>query len=163
MSALPDTTAVRAGNVGAQPGAATAIARRANILTLTQAAEDAVLTPQQTGAFSHAMRAALAARMARLNGEDAVAKTFEARAAGSDAARLADPSHDGEGTAHAALLAFVDKTTAAPKDIAAGDIAALKASGMADADIVRLCELIAFLAYELRLVAGLKLLAGRPS
>ena len=40
--------------------------------------------------------------------------------------------------------------------------AALKAAGTTDADIVRLCELNAFLAYQLRLVAGLKLMTGPP-
>ena len=38
------------------------------------------------------------------------------------------------------------------------DIAALKAAGVGEADIVRLSELAAFVNYQLRVVAGLKLL-----
>ena len=54
----------------------------------------------------------------------------------------------------------MDLVTLGPKDAVAGDIQALRAAGLAEADIVRLSELIAFLAYELRLVAGLRLLGG---
>ena len=46
---------------------------------------------------------------------------------------------------HSALLAQLD---------------ALKSAGIADADIVRLAELNAFLAYQIRLIAGLKLMQG---
>jgi len=34
----------------------------------------------------------------------------------------------------------------------------MSSGGMSDADIVRLCELIAFLAYQIRVVAGLRLM-----
>ena len=36
----------------------------------------------------------------------------------------------------------------------------LQGAGISDADIVRLCELNAFLAYQFRLIAGLRLLSG---
>jgi uncharacterized protein YciW len=35
----------------------------------------------------------------------------------------------------------------------------LQSAGIADADIVRLSELIAFVSYQIRLVAGLRLMA----
>lgn len=160
MSAIQRTTVVTAAGTG---GVEAALAHRANILEMTQGAEDAVLSPRDTGAFGHDVRAALAARMARLDAEEALARTFEARMDRRDVEALAHPSHDGAGTPHETLLSFVDKAAASPKDIAETDIARLKAAGMADADIVRLCELIAFLAYEIRLIAGLRLLAGSPS
>ena len=40
------------------------------------------------------------------------------------------------------------------------DIADLQAAGVADADIVRLAELNAFLAYQIRVIAGLRLMQG---
>ena len=42
----------------------------------------------------------------------------------------------------------------------AADVSDLQRAGISDADIVRLAELVAFMAYQLRLVAGLRLMAG---
>ncbi|MEM7695485.1 MAG: hypothetical protein AAF318_13615 [Pseudomonadota bacterium] len=150
MSAPLTTSTLTLG--GAADG--DAVTGRANIFEMTAAAEEAVLAPADVGAFPHDMRAALAARMARLNGDEAAAAHYEARMEGPAHAALADPSHPGEGP----LLAFVDKTAAAPKDIVAADIKTLQAAGVSDADIVRLCELIAFMAYQLRVIAGLRLM-----
>ena len=53
----------------------------------------------------------------------------------------------------------MDRVAALPRDIAAEDIAALQEAGLPDADIVRLCELNAFLSYQCRLDAGLDAIA----
>ena len=57
-------------------------------------------------------------------------------------------------------MAFVDKVANDTRNIDAQDIAGLQTAGVSDADIVRLCELVAFLAYQLRVVAGLRLMTG---
>ena len=49
--------------------------------------------------------------------------------------------------------------TLSPKDAKEDDISALKSAGLDDADIVRLSELIAFVAYQIRVVIGLRLMA----
>lgn len=153
-----DTTTVSAA--GVTPGGATAAATetRANIIEATQAAEDAVLTPKDPGAFPHPLRAALAARVAALGGEPALAERYAARAGGS--AALADPAQDGTDQGLSHLMAFVDKVANDTRNIDAQDIAGLQTAGVSDADIVRLCELVAFLAYQLRVVAGLRLMTG---
>ena len=46
------------------------------------------------------------------------------------------------------------------REITAEDIRILQDDGISDADIVRLTELIAFVAYQARLVIGLSLLSG---
>ena len=138
----------RAGVAGA------AVEKRANIFEMTQAAEDAVLRPRETGAFSHDLRAALAARIARLSGDDALAQRYLI-GAGEEAA-LADLSTREEDVAP--MLGFVDKVASRARDITNEDIVGLWSGGMADADIVRLCELIAFVAYQVRVVAGLRLM-----
>ena len=76
-------------------------------------------------------------------------------------AGLADPVARDAELDH--VLAFVDKVANQTRDIAAKDIAGLQAAGVSDADIVRLCELIAFLAYQIRVVAGLRLMQGSTS
>lgn len=151
-----DTTAL----AGVRPGSATAKAAetRANIFALTQAAEEAVLRPRDTGPWPHALRAALAARIARLNGEAALAERH--LAAAGDFAPLADLAQDGAAERLGVVIAFMDKVAVDTRAVVAGDIEALQAAGVADADIVRLAELNAFLAYQLRVIAGLRLMGA---
>ena len=59
--------------------------------------------------------------------------------------------------------AFTDQVATRPSAITAADIQNLQDAGIADADIVRLTELNAFLAYQIRLDAGLALMAGASS
>jgi uncharacterized protein YciW len=149
---------------GVAPGGAVAAALggRADILAMTRKAADAALFPDDPGGLSHGERAAFAVRVARLNADAALAEHYAglmAKAgAPADVAALADPASKGGNARHAALVAYVDLVSLAPKDAVAGDIEALKAAGVDDADIVRLAELTAFLAYQLRVIAGLKLM-----
>ena len=77
-----------------------------------------------------------------------------------DLAPLAEPQNDGADLDLGAVVAFMDKVAARTRDVKAEDIEDLKTAGVADPDIVRLCELNAFLAYQIRVVAGLKLMRG---
>lgn len=145
-----------------EAAASGALALRADVLAMTEAASAAVLTPKEPGAFSHSMRAALAARIARLNGNEALAEHYgQALAPDEPAAALADPSCDGGDDKHLrAILAFTDRVATSPKDASAEDIECLRLAGIADADVVRLTQLNAFLAYEVRLVEGLQLMGA---
>jgi uncharacterized protein YciW len=156
MSDLAQSTALAAAGIAPDGPLADAIAARAKVLEMTQAAEDAVLAPRDTGGFSHDVRAALAARLARLNGDGALADRYAARISGD--ATLADPGESGTAQGLAPVVAFMDKVAARTREVAAEDIAALQAAGISDADIVRLAELNAFMAYQIRLVAGLRLM-----
>jgi uncharacterized protein YciW len=60
----------------------------------------------------------------------------------------------------AAMLRHVDLVTCSPKDATRADIVALQRAGVADADIVRLSQLIAFVNYQVRVVAGLRLMGA---
>lgn len=137
-----------------------AITHRADILAMTEAASAAVLRPKETGAFPHAMRAALAARIARLNGRGALADHYGEGLSGEEA-KIANPSFDGSDDQRLqVILAFTDRVAASPKDATADDIESLSNAGVADADIVRLTQLNAFLAYEIRLIEGLRLMGA---
>jgi uncharacterized protein YciW len=143
--------------------AAKAVATREKVLRDTQAAEDAVLRPMDAGAWSHAVRAAFAARIARLNGEEGLAITWLGEFADDAAAGIANPACKEHSQVMPAVLEFMDKVAADPRDIGGDDIKALLLAGVLDADIVRLCELNAFLAYQIRLIQGLRLIAGASS
>ncbi|MCR4267192.1 CMD domain-containing protein [Nitratireductor sp. ZSWI3] len=140
-----------------------ALEGRVDIMAMTQATHDAALRPADPGGLSHGERAALAARIARLNADEGLAAHYAAllEEAGADEAvsAMADPAHKGGGDARrAALIAYTDLVSVHPRDTAAADIEALKSAGISDADIVRLSELNAFLAYQIRVIAGLKLM-----
>jgi CMD domain protein len=57
---------------------------------------------------------------------------------------------------HAHLLVFH------PRDATPADLQALLDAGWSTTDIVTLSQLVAFLAFQIRVVAGLRVLAGRP-
>ena len=145
-----------------------ALLSRADVMALTQATHDAALRPRDPGGFSHAERAALATRIARLNRDNGLAEHYAEmmREAGADAAteRFADLDFKGgDDRRTAAIVAYTDLVAVSPRDTRAAHIDALKAAGIGDADIVRLSELNAFLAYQIRLTAGLRLMRGEWS
>ncbi len=153
-----DTTALRQAGIPAEGGLAAAVEGRASIFEMTQAAEDAVLRPQDVGPWSHELRAALAARIAVLNGEQDLARRYGQRAGAF--ADLTDPAKDGAAQGLAEVVGFMDKVAADTRNVTAADVSGLQAAGVADADIVRLAELNAFLAYQIRVIAGLRLMKG---
>lgn len=151
---------------GAGPGLAGVLAERAEILGLSQAAHDAVLLPRDPGGIGHAERAALAARIAHANADAALAGHYRGllRQAPENPTLLAiadgaAPAADA-GTRLRAIIRHVDLVTLTPKDATKADIAALKAAGLSEPDIVRLAELIAFVNYQARVIAGLRLLGA---
>ena len=58
------------------------------------------------------------------------------------------------------MARHADLLTTAPREATRQDIERLKAAGVAEPDIVRLAELAAFVNYQLRVIAGLKVLKG---
>ena len=153
---LFETTILRKSGVTQDSVLASTALTRDNIFEMTQAAEDAVMRPQECGVFGHDLRAALAARVARLAADDALSAHYLADA--GDQSALADPAETGAAQGLTVIVAFVDKVANQTRDTVAEDISGLQAAGILDADIVRLCELVAFLAYQIRVVAGLRLM-----
>ena len=135
-----------------------AVDNRSNIFNMSDAAEEAVLRPKEYGAFEHGMRAALAARIAFLNHEDALAQKYLEDA--GNFKKMANPSYKGEKKDLTSILLFMDKVTKETLNVEAEDIATLQNAHVSDADIVRLAELNSFMAYQIRLIAGLRLMKG---
>jgi CMD domain protein len=169
-TATPETAQPAAHVIEALAGVATgsalatALVARAEIMRLSQASHDAVLVPQAPGGISWAERAALAQRMAHQNGHDALAAHYAgylARTGESDRlAGVARPGGVASDTRLAAIVAHADLLTIAPREATRDHIEALKVAGIEEADMVRLSELAAFVNYQVRVIAGLRLLTG---
>lgn len=150
---------------GVAPGSklGEAMKARAEILRLSEAAHDAVLLPRDPGGLSHALRAALATRMCRHVGNEDLAGHYDAYLAHSgdlDVVPLAHPGGMSGDARFDAIARHADLLTVAPREATRQDIERLKAAGVSEPDIVRLAELAAFVNYQLRVIAGLKVLKG---
>lgn len=131
--------------------------QRADILAQTQTTLDAVLKPKTCGIFDPQQRLALACRIARLHQDTALAEHFAQQV--TDPLPLADPSiADFPDAITQAVARHTDLVSRQPKEASQADVAALLTAGVTEADVVRLSEIIAFLNYYVRLVAGLRLL-----
>ena len=158
MEDIFDTVVVRAAGIYTDHPLAGVLSGRSNIIELTEKSHDAALKPEPSGGLTHSERAALACRMTRLNRSGELTSHYESMVDAGDAL-IADPSFDGADNARLkAIIRHPDLVTLSPKDAVAGDIAALKAAGILEQDIVRLSELIAFVNYQVRVVAGLRLM-----
>lgn len=154
-----ETIVAKASGISADSPLAGALSLRSDILHLTENSHEASLRPNHPGGLSHAERAGLACRIAKRNNEETLARHYESLfSVGSHA--LADTDFEGgHDTRIKAIIRHTDLVTLNPKDVKAEDVSALKSAGLNDADIVRLSELIAFIAYQIRVVTGLRLMA----
>lgn len=167
MDILPFLSAIMSsGHAGAQTHAlAEVMTTRADILSMSAQANAAVISPRNPGRLSHAMRTALAARMARLACAPNLASAYL-----DTLGTLLPPPHlialaHGDAAPQsdaflAALTHYADLVTQHPRDATRTDIQDLRNAGLSDAEIVHLAELIACVCYLARLSIGMQALAG---
>lgn len=135
--------------------------RRPEIVALSQRSEDAAIRPEREGSFGYGLRAALACRIARLLKDDELSAHYRAMLGSSGRAvhSVADGATAGEDDPPlTAILRHVDFVTLAPEKATRDDIDALHAAGFSNADIVTLSGIIAFVNYQARVIAGLRML-----
>lgn len=133
-----------------------------------QAYYRAVFEPDadSAAALPLADRGVIAVRVASHTGSSAVADWYAgiAESAGADAATIArarDVSRPWtEATPLAAAIRHADMLTTRPVAAQPGHIAALKEAGFTPAGIMSLSQVVAFVAYQVRLIAGLRALGG---
>jgi len=139
--------------------------QRPEFVRHTQGSYDVLIAPPDPGGISLAERAAVALRVAaierdaaliahyrsRLRETGADAMTLEAAEQGADAASVSPRL--------AAILRHVTRITAAPRMAAKTDLDSLRAVGLHPRDIVVITQIVAFVSYQIRIVAGLRLLA----
>ena len=153
---------LRAAGVDGSSALGALVEARAQIFSLTDATANAIVNPLYTGGLSQELRAAFACRIARLNGEMALADQYVSELGQDDeseAHQVADPSYSDCSNARLrAMVRHVDLVTSTPKDATQQDVARLRDAGVEEADIVRLSQVVAFTNYQVRVIAGLRLL-----
>jgi len=167
IDTISSTTAVRYGSEPAGSSISTslstsmsaALLARSDVLFMTQEAENAVLKPMDSGGWPHSLRAALAARVATQNELPELALHYTGMITDNQYKAVTDTANNGKELNLTHVLAFMDSVTVQPRDITANDVQLLQDAAVSDADIVRLTELNAFMAYQMRLIIGLKLLS----
>ncbi|MGX9965228.1 CMD domain-containing protein [Roseomonas sp. F4] len=119
--------------------------RRPEALRHAEGAFRELVLPDNPGGISRAERALLAWHVARREGDLALAARYR------DLAGEVPPSPRLD-----ALLAYAEKVAMTPETTTKADIDGLAALGLSSRDIVAATQLIAFVPYQLRMLAGLR-------
>ena len=110
-----------------------------------QGSYDALLAPHEPGAIGIPLRARIAQRVAELHGADALAAHYAGFAGG---------------TVPDALQSHLHRLSTEPGAARAEHVAPLLSAGYAPRDIVSVSQLISFVAFQARLLHGLRLQSG---
>ena len=151
---------------GLPPGSALAALRRErpDVVRHLQGSDDVLFSPADDGGLTRPERAAVGLRIAELLRDDALIAHYRTRLAALDpsgalastvmgGARITEGRWD-------AVLAHVDLVTRGPGRATRGDIAELTAVGLSSRAIVSLSQLIAYVNFQSRVLAGLRMLKG---
>lgn len=140
-------------------------ARRPEVVRAAQGSYRALLEPDDPAGVRHHEREMIALRVAVLTPSPAVATWHRARLrdAGASDAVVEGIERFPDGPAlsprEAAILRYTDRLTREPGTAGPAHIADLKAAGLRPREIVTIAQLIAYLSFAVRLLAGLRLLA----
>ncbi|MGV9820224.1 CMD domain-containing protein [Nocardia xishanensis] len=143
--------------LGAERADAVRVVRQARpaVVAHTQGAHDALFDGPAGRAFGRERLAAVAAHVASLAGAKELAAHY---------AELAGPAgrepESGSDPALATSLAHAARLTTAPGASTRAQIEALHSAGLSERDIVTLSQLVGFVNYQVRLLAGLALIGG---
>lgn len=122
---------------------------RADIRQHTEGAYRELVVPAAPGGVSLAERAALALRVARLDGDAHLASHF---------ATLGPAADDGERMP--LLLPYADLVARHAGRVRQADIDRLREAGLSPQDIVAVTQLVAFVPFQVRLLSGLRAMGG---
>jgi CMD domain protein len=142
---------------GLAPDSPVALLRRQREVFVrhTQGSHDVLIAPADPGGVSLIERAATALRVASIERDAALIAHYRARlreAGGDPDATEAPPRL-------AAILRHVELITTNPGTATRADLGALGNAGLAPRDIVTVTQIVAFVSYHVRVVAGLRALA----
>src|SRR3954467_6156521 len=128
--------------------------QRPDVVKHLQGSDDAIFAPAHHGGLTRAHRAAAAPRAARLPRDSVLEEHYHRRMV------ALGETHPLNGTRGECILAHVDRVTMDPADAAKADIDALLAAGLSPHVVVSLSQLIAYVNFQSRVLAGLRMLKG---
>jgi CMD domain protein len=140
-------------------------AQRPDVVRAAQGSYRALLEPDDPAGVSRREREMIALRAALLTPSPTVAAWHRdrLRALGASDVDLAAIEQFPAGTVlsprEAAILRYADRLTREPGTARPEHIADVKAAGLGPRDIVTIAQLIAYMSFAVRLLAGLRLLA----
>jgi CMD domain protein len=143
-------------------------ARRPEARARTQSSYAVLFNPPDPGGLSPPERFAVAVRVAELHDASTLAAHYRARLAdeaGGEAfaAAIDSAAPSGAVTRRAqAMLRHADLVTLNPSAATAVILESVEAEGLTAAEIVTLSQIIAFVAYQVRVAASLALIAETP-
>ena len=152
MSDLVDTAA----GLAADSPVALLRRQREAFVRYTQGSHDVLITPADPGGLSLIERAAAALRVAAIGRDNALTAHYRALL-GADPDALDAPDVPPR---LAAILRHVTLVATAPGTVTPANLDALRIAGAGPRDIVAIAQIVAFVSYQVRLVAGMRALAA---
>ena len=137
---------------------------RPDVVRHIQGSDDAIFTPADDGGFTRAERAAAALRIATLLRDGALEAHYRAGLAALDPSGALAKTVEGKAQITElrwdAILAHVDLVTRGPGRAERKDIENLLVAGLSSHAVVSLSQLIAYVSFQSRVLAGLRMLKG---
>jgi CMD domain protein len=151
---------------GLLPGSPLAKLRRErpDVVKHLQGSDDAIFKPADDGGLTRAERAAAALRVGELLRDEALVAHYRTRLAALDPTGALEKTIEGgaritEGRWDA-IVGHVDLVTRGPGSATRDDIETLTSMGLSSRAIVSLSQLISYVNFQSRVLAGLRMLKG---
>ena len=137
---------------------------RPDVVKHLQGSDDVIFMPADDGGLTRAERAAAALRIGELLRDETLVAHYRARLAALDPSGALAKTVDGgsritEGRWDA-IIAHVDLVTRGPGSATRDDIETLTSVGLSSHAIVSLSQLISYVNFQSRVLAGLRMLKG---
>jgi len=126
--------------------------RRPDVVRHLQGSDDAIFAPAHHGGFTRPEREAAAMRVAMLLRDSVLEEHYQRRLI------ALGESHPLNGARGEAVLAHVDRVTMSPDSATQTDLDGLLAVGLTPHAVVSLSQLIAYVNFQSRVLAGLRML-----
>ena len=128
--------------------------QRPDVVRHLQGSDDAIFAPAHHGGLTRPEREAAALRVASLLRDAVLEEHYHRRLV------ALGEMHPLNGARGECILAHVDRVTLDPADATKADIDALLAAGLSPHAVVSLSQLIAYVNFQSRVLAGLRMLKG---
>jgi CMD domain protein len=137
--------------------------QRPEVVRHIHGSDQAIFAPHDDGGLSRAERAAVALRVATMLRDRALQEHYRARLASLDA-NGSPPRSPEAGAAAGAdsrwtkILSHVERVTSDPESASRGDIDGLLEAGLSPHAVLSLSQLVAYVNFQSRVLAGLRML-----